>query len=162
MRTQTMRPVFVAALGLGLLGTACGADDGGDDGMEVDCSTVTGTDVFVVGLEKPGAGGTLDFKMMSATPAPPARGDNSWVFQINTMASGVVGSPLDNATIKVTPFMPSHQHGSPIQVQATPMADPGTYKLEPVNLWMPGVWETTIQASSGTSSDSVVYKFCIE
>jgi hypothetical protein len=128
--------------------------------MEVDCTMVTGADTFTVGLEKMGQGGTLDFKLMSATPSPPARGDNSWVVQINQTASGA--APLEGAQLQVTPFMPAHQHGSPIMVQITPMPDAGQYKLEPVNLWMPGVWETTIRASAGTSTDSAVYKFCIE
>jgi hypothetical protein len=159
MRTHLMRPCLLA-VGLSLVGAACGTD--GDDGEpDVDCSKVSGADTFVVGLEKPGTNGMLDYKMMSATPAPPARGDNSWVVQINSMASGVVGNPLDGASLTVTPFMPAHQHGSPITVEVTPMADPGTYKLEPVNLWMPGVWETTIRATSGTTSDTVVYRFCI-
>jgi hypothetical protein len=121
---------------------------------------VTGADTFTVGLEKMGQGGTLDFKLLSATPSPPARGDNSWVVQINQTASGA--APLEGAQLQVTPFMPAHQHGSPIMVQITPMPDAGQYKLEPVNLWMPGVWETTIRASAGTSTDSAVYKFCIE
>lgn len=138
---------------------ACGTDSG-DDTMEIDCSTVTGADTFTVGLEKMGQGGTLDFKLLSATPAPPARGDNTWVVQINQTASGA--APLEGATLQVTPFMPAHQHGSPIMVQITPMPDAGQYKLEPVNLWMPGVWETTIRASAGTSTDSAVYKFCIQ
>jgi hypothetical protein len=128
--------------------------------MEVDCTMVTGADTFTVGLEKMGQGGTLDFKLMSATPSPPARGDNSWVVQINQTASGA--APLEGAQLQVTPFMPAHQHGSPIMVQITPMPNAGQYKLEPVNLWMPGVWETTIRASAGTSTDSAVYKFCIE
>jgi hypothetical protein len=128
--------------------------------MEVDCTMVTGADTFTVGLEKMGQGGTLDFKLMSATPSPPARGDNSWVVQVNQTASGA--APLEGAQLQVTPFMPAHQHGSPIMVQITPMPDAGQYKLEPVNLWMPGVWETTIRASAGTSTDSAVYKFCIE
>jgi hypothetical protein len=138
---------------------ACGTDSG-DDGMEVDCTMVTGADTFTVGLEKMGQGGTLDFKLLSATPSPPARGDNSWVVQINQTASGA--APLEGAQLQVTPFMPAHQHGSPIMVQITPMPDAGQYKLEPVNLWMPGVWETTIRASAGSSTDSAVYKFCIE
>lgn len=153
-----MKALWIAVAGVGLL-AACGGDDGtGDD---VDCSTVTGADTFVVGLEKPGSGGSLDFKMMSATPAPPARGDNSWQFQISSMSSGVVGAPVDGAMLQVTPFMPAHQHGSPIQVQITDEGS-GTYTLSPVNLWMPGVWETTIRATTTSSSDSVVYKFCIE
>lgn len=138
---------------------ACGTNDG-DDEPPVDCTKVTGADTFTVGLPKMGQGGTLDFKLLSATPAPPARGDNTWVVQINETASGA--APLEGATLQVTPFMPAHQHGSPIMVQVTPMPDAGQYKLEPVNLWMPGVWETTIRASAGTSTDSAVYKFCIE
>lgn len=149
-----MRPVLFC-----VLLAACGTDSG-DDSMEIDCTMVTGADTFTVGLEKMGQGGTLDFKLLSATPSPPARGDNSWVVQINQTASGA--APLEGAQLQVTPFMPAHQHGSPIMVQITPMADAGQYKLEPVNLWMPGVWETTIRASAGSSTDSAVYKFCIE
>ena len=151
-----MRPL-VLALAL----AACGTHDHGDDDP-VDCSTVTGVDTFVVGLEKVGNSGALDFKMMSATPAPPARGNNTWLFQIHTMNSGVVGAPLEGATIQVTPFMPAHQHGTGVPVEITPMTDPGSYELSPVNLWMQGVWEITIQASSGATSDTVVYKFCVD
>lgn len=144
---------------LGLLG-ACGTD-GGDDGTEVDCTMETGADVFVVGLEKVGTNGVIDFKMMSATPAPPARGNNTWVFQISSMTGGVVGAPMDGATLQVTPYMPLHGHDAGVVVEISPLADPGTYELKPVNLWMPGVWETTIKATSGTTSDTTIYKFCI-
>ena len=135
---------------------ACGGDDH-DTMDEVDCTKVSGADTFVVGLEKTGGAGALTFKLLSATPAPPARGDNTWVVQINTATA-----PLEGAQLQVTPFMPAHEHGSPIQVVATAMPDAGQYKLEPVNLWMPGVWETTIRATAGATTDSAVYKFCIE
>lgn len=137
--------------------TAC-SDSHGDDSEEVDCSTVTGTDTFVVGLAKSGAAGMLDFALMSATPAPPARDNNTWTVQIKDTA----GTALEGATLTVTPFMPSHQHGSPIAVVVTPTATPGEYELDPVNLWMPGVWETTIQAQKDSVVDSAVYSFCIE
>jgi len=153
-----MRPGFLL---LALL-AACGTSNTGDDGMTVDCSTVTGTDTFVVGLEHQGVGGMLDFKLMSIDPAPAQRGDNTWIVQVNAMASGVVGNPIDGATISVSPYMPAHMHFSPITADITPMADPGQYQLKPVNLWMPGVWETTISATSGSVSDRAVYKFCIE
>lgn len=113
------------------------------------------------GLPHQGANGNIDFQMMSIDPAPPARGDNTWVVQLNSMASGVVGDPMDGATLKVSPFMPSHQHGTPVEVEITPTGDPGQYQLSPVNLWMPGVWETTISATSGTTTDHAVYRFCI-
>jgi hypothetical protein len=155
-----MRSSGLLAVSLFSLVAACGTDDPSDE--PVDCTKVTGTDTFVVGLDKPGDSGVLDFQMMSADPAPPARDDNTWIVQINSMQSGVVGAPIDGATLAVTPFMPAHQHGSPIRVQITPVAgQPGQYSLSPVNLWMPGVWETTIKATSGDTSDTAIYRFCI-
>lgn len=154
-----MRSSVVSAVLVSLV-SACG---GHEEDPEVDCETVTGTDTFVVGLDKPGAGGTLDFQLMSADPAPPARDDNSWIVQINAMSSGVIGAPIDGATLAVTPFMPAHQHGSPIRAQVTPVAgQPGQYAISPVNLWMPGIWETTIQATAGDTTDKAVYRFCID
>ena len=152
-----MRHAFVVAFGLASL-AACGTDDPGED-PPVDCSKVTGVDTFTVGLEKMGVGGTIDFQLMSADPAPPARGDNTWIIQVNAGSSQ--GTPLTGASLEAMPFMPAHGHGTPKAVVVTPMADAGQYKLEPVNMWMPGVWETTIQASQGTSTDTVVYRFCI-
>ena len=156
-----MRAILFVSLGAAL--AACGSSGGGPDAVEnVDCSMVTGADTFVVGLEKMGTAGQLDFKLMSADPAPPARNDNTWVVQINAMASGVVGAPVDGLTLTVTPFMPAHQHTSPKPVDVTPVAGtPGQYTLSPVFLWMPGVWQTTIQATQGSTSDSAVYTFCI-
>ncbi len=148
----------VALLGL----AACGADDQGDDMPEVDCATVTDVDTFVVGLDKPGKSGVYDFKLMSATPAPPARGNNTWVVQVNALNAGVVGAPVDGATIKVTPFMPSHQHGTGVVVEITPMTEPGQYQLSPVNLWMQGVWETTIRATVDATTDTAMFKFCVD
>ena len=160
MRPSIKTGITGLGLALGLALAACGSGDAGPD-APLDCSMVTGVDTFVVGLEHHGAAGALDYKMMSVDPAPPIRGDNTWVLQINAMASGVVGSPVDGASLAVTPFMPAHQHGTPIPVVVTPMATAGQYMLSPVNLWMPGVWETTIQATSGSTTDSAVFKFCI-
>lgn len=152
-----------------LFGSVVGLSAGcGDDMMMVDdsgsynCATETRADTFVAGLEKPGVGGALDFQLMSADPAPPQRGDNTWVLKVSALAGGVVGNPVAGAVMTVTPFMPDHQHGTPITVQIQPMTEVGQYKLTPVNLWMPGLWETTINVTSGGgATDKVVYKFCI-
>ena len=154
-----MRHWMIVCLGLAACGTNSPADDDGSG--EVDCSAIQGTDTFTVGLKHDGASGNIEFKMMSADPAPPARGDNTWVVQLNQMASGVVGNPMDGATLTVTPFMPAHQHGTPVEVVITPAGQPGQYQLSPVNLWMPSVWETTISATSGSTTDHAVYRFCI-
>lgn len=158
-----MRPI-VLSLALSAA-AACGG--GGDAPPDADealaCMTSGRGDVYTVGLEKQGTGGQLDFKLMSATPAPPGRNLNTWVIQVNAMAAGVVGAPATDASMIVTPYMPDHQHGAgAYKVKVTPMPDAGQYQLSDINTWMPGYWEVTIDATAGTVHDSVVYKFCIQ
>jgi hypothetical protein len=146
-------------LGVVLAAGACADDgNGGDDETSYNCAAETRDDEFVLGLSKAGESSRYEFKLMSADPAPPARGDNTWVLQLNTMIAPV--TPVSGASMTVTPFMPDHAHGSGKTVIVTPMTEAGQYKLSPVNLWMPGLWEVTIQAS-GTQSDRVVFRFCL-
>ena len=148
--------VFVVCL------AACGSSGGSTSPDAADdCSNDSRADMFKVGLDKHGTTGTMDFVLMSSDPAPPARGNNTWVITINAMANGVVGSPMTGVDMAVTPFMPDHQHGTPIPVGVTAMPTAGQYKLDPVNLWMPGLWQTTIQAQAGSTTDSAVFSFCI-
>jgi hypothetical protein len=150
--------VFVALLALPI-GCAKNADTGDDDDdAPVDCSTQV-ADTFVVGLDHKGSAGMLDFQMMSADPAPPARGNNTWVIQVMSMNAGVDATPLDGASITVTPYMPAHGHGTPVVADVTDMGS-GQYELSPVNLWMPGVWQTTIAVTTPTP-DSAVFSFCL-
>lgn len=150
-------PLAIATL------AACGSGGGSstpDADENAACLAAKRGDDYVQGLERLGKNGAIDFKLMSADPAPPARPDNIWVIQINAMTGGMVGAPVTGASIVVTPFMPDHQHGTAIKAQVEAMPDAGQYKLSPINLWMPGYWETTLTVS-GSVSDSVVYKFCI-
>jgi hypothetical protein len=157
-----MRTITLLGLALSSL-AACGADDGGhhDADDPVNCALET-ADTFVAGLQKTGVNGMLDFRLMQATPTPPARGDNTWIVEVRSLNNGVVGSPISNATAYVTPFMPKHAHPA-ISGEVTPTANPGEYKMTGVNLWMPGVWETTIEieATAASSADQVVYTFCL-
>ncbi|HWO21717.1 MAG TPA: FixH family protein [Kofleriaceae bacterium] len=142
---------------------ACSDDHGDDDdGTSYNCLEETRADEFVLGLTKPGEQGVYEFKLLSADPAPPARGDNLWQLEVSTIAAPV--APVSDATLRVTPFMPDHSHGSGKTVLVTPMTA-GQYQLEPVNLWMPGLWEVTIQAEAaqtgGTQRDRVVFRFCL-
>lgn len=152
-------------LSLGIAGlAACGGGTVPPDADEaLACMTSGRGDTYVVGLEHQGVGGLLDFKLISADPAPPARNLNTWLIQINSMAAGVVGAPATGASMTVTPFMPDHQHGAgAYQVQVQEMPDAGQYKLSEINTWMPGYWEITIDAQVGGVHDTVVYKFCIQ
>lgn len=137
------------------LAAACADDHHGGEDDPVNCAKET-ADEFVVGLQKTGT--VLDVRLMSATPAPPNRGDNEWIIQVKTVSGA---APVTGATIDVTPFMPKHQHGTPVDTEIEAMPSAGEYKLKNVNLWMPGVWETTIEMSSSSGTDQVVYRFCI-
>jgi len=151
-----MRYALVLA---GLLCACTSNNSADDDQAPVDCSMQT-ADTFVVGLDHKGESGLLDFQLMSADPAPPARGNNTWVVQIMSMNAGVDATPLDGAAITVTPYMPAHQHGTPVIASVTPTGTPGQYTLSPVNLWMPGVWQTTIAVTTPTK-DQAVFSFCL-
>jgi hypothetical protein len=121
------------------------------------CEAETRKDTLVAGLHKHGAANVLDFTLTSITPSPPARGDNTWVVQLTATS----GSPVADATVTMTPFMPDHGHGTPIKVNAVALPIAGQYQLSPINVWMPGYWEATIHASQGSTNDSAVFKFCI-
>lgn len=158
--------VLVLSLWLSLATTAAaacrdgGAPAHGDEAPA--CATSGRGDTYVAGLERRGKAGLLDVKLLSADPAPPGFHTNTWIIQVDSMASGAAGAPVTGATITVTPFMPDHQHGAAIKAKVEPLPDAGRYKLSPINLWMPGYWETTIDVQSGTVRDSVVYRFCIQ
>lgn len=116
-------------------------------------------DTFSVGMKKATAAGKMNVMLMSATPNPPTKGDNTWMIHVTDAA----GMAVDGATIKVTPFMPEHGHGSSIDVMVTPKGSGGEYTLDPVNFSMPGVWETTMDITTSTGdTDSVKFSFCIE
>lgn len=162
--------ILCTSLGLALLAlplAACGSKPADTPDASEDCSMDSRADTFVVGLDKKGQAGVFDFVLESATPAPPARSgagqDNTWVIQVNSMANGVVGNPVTGLApdMVATPYMPDHGHGTPIPVKITETTTPGQYELNPVNMWMPGLWQTTIQAVQGSTTDQAVFSFCI-
>jgi hypothetical protein len=130
---------------------------GHHDDTSYNCAAEDRDDEFVVGIEKAGTSGKLTFKLLEATPAPPARGDNAWVLQLSSASA----APVTGAAMIATPFMPDHQHGTPSPVVIEPMTEAGEYKLAPVNMWMPGLWQTTIEPQSGSDTDQAVFAFCI-
>jgi hypothetical protein len=147
-----MRAVLVAMLSLA---GAC-ASDPVDVDEPVNCAKQT-ADEFTVGLERLGT--VHDVKLMSVLPAPPASGDNEFIIHIDSVAGA---APVTGAAIVATPFMSKPQaHGTPVKVKIEALPSAGDYKLSPVNMWMPGVWETTIEMTSPAGSDSVAYRFCI-
>ena len=165
-----MRTFVVLGFGaVAALGCHSDSSSGPDaDITTYDCAADPRGETFVVGLEKMGAAGLIDVKLMSVTPAPPARGNNSWQIVLSSMSNGTVGAPMDGmaSNITVTPYMPDHGHGTPILVEVMAVdGQAGTYTLDPLNLWMPGLWQNTIEVTQGSGSaetiDHVVYDFCL-
>jgi hypothetical protein len=146
-------PRLFSALLLAAL-AACSGDDS-DDGS-VNCDLEDRDDEFLAGMQKVGAGG-MTFTLVSATPSPPGRDDNTWVIDIATGAGPFAGE------VTVVPFMPDHRHGTPIEVIVTPEAGtPGRFNATPINLWMPSLWEITVRATpTGGTTDSAVFRFCV-
>lgn len=143
----------VATMVLALGG--CGSEDNGGNHNTVDCDEETRDEEFVAGMSKTGEGG-MTFALVAADPAPPARNDNAWTLMLSQD-----GTPIAGATIEVTPFMPDHNHGTPTVTQILPGLANGEYGLNPVNMFMPGLWEVTIQATKDDVTDEVVFRFCI-
>jgi hypothetical protein len=157
-----MRSIVLArlvAMGVAMAGCGSGASTAdADEGLA--CAAAHRGEDYAVGLEHAGKDGELNFRLMSATPAPPGFSDNTWILQVNTMSGGVVGAPATGASFIVTPFMPDHSHGT-LRVDVTPMPEAGQYRLAPITLWMAGLWEITIDVQAGAVRDSTIYRFCI-
>lgn len=149
--SHALRPILMTALALF---AACGGDHSDDP---VDCAKDSRAEEILAGMEKVGDRGVVTFRLMSASPSPPQRPDNTWIMALSASGSALVG-----ATAGVTLFMPDHNHGTQIKPVITPGETPGTYKFEPLNLWMPGLWELTFEATPpGGSKDRAVFRVCI-
>jgi hypothetical protein len=156
MPSNLARSCLVSLIAASTLAAGCsGADDVGDDGEHYNCATEDRDEDFVAGMQKTGTAG-MTFTLVSSDPAPPGRDNNTWVVEV----SG--GTPFEGEVL-VTPFMPDHRHGTPIEAVVTPVAGtPGRYSVSPVNLWMPGLWEITVEAKpTPTTRDAAVFRFCI-
>ncbi len=151
-----MSPLLRGLAAIGL--TACGTSAPALPDAFVDCSTDARAEVFTAGMSKAGSQGTVTFKLMAATPVTPSRGLNAW--QLDLVDGS--GAAIAGAAVKVTPYMPDHQHDAGVVPTVTePSA--GHYQVETINLWMPGVWQTTIEATpAGGTKDVAVFSFCIQ
>lgn len=145
-------------LALGVTLAACGGTTTNEiPDAGYDCTTETRAEQFTAGMSKVGSQNEVTFKLISSTPAPPSRGDNTWEIDL---VDGT-GTAITGAAMVVTPFMPDHNHGTSIKAQVTEPT-PGHYEIAPVNLWMPGFWQITVKATpTAGTADAAVFSFCI-
>jgi hypothetical protein len=153
--------VTVIALAAALLG-ACG--DGGSDAPDADtgpdagigCKNDPRGEQYSANMAHVGSAGMFKFVLVASDPAPPVKGNNSWTVKLLDPD----GQPVTGATLTTTPFMPDHGHGTSAIPVTTPAAD--GYTIAPLYLFMPGLWQVTIHATSGAVSDQAVFNFCIQ
>jgi len=167
-RTTSTRTLCLAA-SLLVVGPGCDGDDGGDDASDTNADSANSTaddggssqicldearDDFAIGLQRDGA--RFQVAIADALPSDPIRGDNGWTVLVTED-----GEPV-NATISIGSWMPDHGHGSPVQAEAEWMAD-GEYMLEPLNLFMAGLWEVTLELETDDGEvDEVMFSVCVE
>ena len=113
-------------------------------------------------MTKPGSAGRYSFALVSSTPAPPALNDNSFVVQV----TDADGNPATGA-LSVALDMPEHGHPSPALPEISYDADAKSFTLDPMRLFMVGLWRITFSfapdgASKDSAGDSAVFKFCID
>jgi hypothetical protein len=135
-------------------GSGDNAGSGGNDGNS-ECSG--DFDIYEAGMSRQAEPGAVTVELVESDPAPPVvRSDNTWWLKLTDAG----GEPVLGAELVVTPFMPKHQHGS-AEVVVEELGD-GQYKLSPIELIMPGVWEIpmSITPADGETSE-MTFRFCI-
>lgn len=151
----------IRTLGIALLMTlapACAGDDG-TDAPTARCDMETRADIYTPGMSKDGDDQVFKLILLESDPAPPDKGDNTWIIEVQDFTTG---APIDDATFAITPFMIDHGHGSPIVPTVSAEGAPGNYRITPLNLWMPGLWQVSFEISAGAAMDTMVFSFCVE
>lgn len=149
-----------AVVSIALLGS-CGDDDhhDGDESAPACDDDVRGDD-YVAGITAQGAA-QYSVALMDSNPSPPSKGDNIWSIELSD-AQGVAAAGME---LKVSAFMPDHGHATTAIAVVTDDGD-GAYTISPVNLFMPGYWEISIEVvepeADSASLDTLMFKFCIE
>lgn len=158
------------ALALSSIGVACSSATGGpansagatvpDDEAGADasvCQSDPAIEAYSANLPMAGSAGLLKFVLVSASPAPPVRGINSWTLKLLDAS----GTPVTNATFPtIKLWMPYMRHGSSIIPTVKSNGD-GTYQITELDLIMAGVWQFTFTAQSASIKDTAMYTFCV-
>ncbi len=144
--------------------------DTGAPTVQVGCAGQTDADAYVAGMKKTGESGRYSFELVSSMPAPPALDDNTFVLKVR----GSDGLSL-NGELGVALDMPQHGHPSPAAPAIRFDEHAQAFSLDPMDLFMVGLWRITFTFRPGTSADGAageasttnaadvaVFRFCIE
>jgi hypothetical protein len=149
----------LAACGSGGGTTGGSGGTGGQTTQTSVCSSDPRAEAYAVGLAQKSMDGTVTVTFVSAEPAPPAKGGNTFTVDI----TDAMGKPIDGATVAVKPFMPDHGHGASVTPTVSPRSQAGRYDVTNVELFMPGIWEITFTiTATGGAPEPVKFTFCVD
>lgn len=129
--------------------------DHGDDGAQSACAEEDRDD-FAIGVSRDGE--TMVVTVSDAMPSDPVRGDNMWMFDV----ADAQGNAIEGIDFVVKPWMPDHGHGTPVATEVMDMGA-GTYHVEPINLFMRGLWEVRLELTVDDGpTEEIVFHACVE
>jgi ABC-type glycerol-3-phosphate transport system substrate-binding protein len=165
---------LLAGAGCGQSSSATGATSGSVQEQSV-CAGDPRAETYVTDMEATATDSAIKMKLVDSNPGPPVVGNNTWqvmlldengapITGLSTCDPAVTGSnyTCQSPGIVLNAWMPDHGHGSEIHPTGTPMGTPGMYELNPVYLFMPGIWTITVEVTlADKKTDQVVYTFCV-
>jgi hypothetical protein len=129
----------------------------------VSCTSDPRVSAFALNLEKATQRGLFKVRIVSADPAPPAKGLNTWAVRVLQPSGAAVSAAeltLHREQDTPDPSMPDHGHGS-LTNAAVERRNNGDFGVEPLDLFMPGVWRVGFDVRAGQQRDTVFFFFCI-
>lgn len=148
-----MKPVWPICCVLALVACGGSSNDGGS-GTVVNCQNDPRVTAYAPNLTVKSSGGSISWTLVQSAPAPPARDNNTWTMH----AADSGGQALANLSVTVQTLMPDHGHGSPVTPAVTNQGG-GTYKVDPLYFFMPGVWRVRFLTTG--SNETTDFWFCV-
>jgi hypothetical protein len=96
--------------------------------------------------------GNIKLSFSSEVEPLPLNRIHSWTLHLETPA----GTPVENASIRVTGGMPAHNHGLPTDPVVTEYLGNGDYRVEGVRFHMQGDWLMEVSIIDGNTEDTVL------
>ncbi len=110
-----------------------------------------------MGMGRQGFGRRVSATIEDSVP-PPRRADLRWIVRIDDSS----GLPITGGDVVVTTWMPDHFHPAAKPAIVTELGE-GRYEVDPINLFMPGLWEIVIATTTDSiARDEVLFVFCVD
>jgi hypothetical protein len=156
MATRAWMAASILGVALGCGSSTSPGPTTPDAGDLITCQNDPRAMTYAPGLSVTSTSGSRKYVLLSSNPSPPARGTDTWTIRITDAA----GTAQPGLSVSVLPFMPDHGHGTSVNASVTANAD-GTYKVDPLYFFMPGVWRITFAVPPNQLNDVGEFFFCI-